>query len=155
MEEIGRVLDFREGSTLVRVEIEGKGGCHNCTSRNMCVPFGDNRRMMTEAINEKDAQPGDMVRIEMSPRSTISAAFLLYLLPVVALFLGYALGASATGEEKYGIVAALVMLALSFAFLRVLNSFFSRSRQFKPIVVEIIRRCGSADADNSKEFCTE
>ena len=98
----------------------------------MCVPFGDDRRMMTEAINEKDAQPGDLVRIEMSPKSTISAAFLLYLLPVVALFLGYALGASATGEEKYGIVAALVMLALSFAFLRVLNSFFPEAGNLNP-----------------------
>jgi sigma-E factor negative regulatory protein RseC len=149
MEEIGRVIDFGEESTLVRVEIEGKGACHNCVSRNVCVPFGGNSRMMTEAMNEKGARPGDLVRIEMSPRSTISAAFLLYVFPVVALFLGYALGASVTGEEKYGIGTGLFMLAFSFVVLKALNSFFSKGKRFKPVVIEVIRR---GEADESRKL---
>jgi len=138
MEEIGRVCEYGEEGT-VRVEIEPAGGCHTCASRGACLPLGD-RRMMTEAINSKGARPGDVVRIEMEPTSTLSAAFLLYIFPVVALFLGYALGAWTTGEEGYGILAGLVMLALSFVLLRTLNPLLTRSRRFKPVVVEIVQR---------------
>jgi sigma-E factor negative regulatory protein RseC len=147
MEEIGRVFDFGEESTLVRVEIEGKGACHSCASRHVCVPFGEDNRMMTEAINERGARPGDLVRIEMSPKSTISAAFLLYVLPVVALFLGYALGFSAMREEKYGIVSGLVLFALSFILLRALNPVFSKGKRFRPVVVDIIQRGNSTESD--------
>jgi sigma-E factor negative regulatory protein RseC len=147
MEEIGRVLDVGEDSTLVRVEIEGKGTCHSCVSRHMCVPLGGDRRMMTEAINERGARRGDMVRIEMSPKSTVGAAFLLYVLPVIALFLGYALGYLALGDEKYGIASGLVLLALGFVLLKVLNPFFSKGKRFKPIVVEIIQRGNSTESD--------
>ncbi|UCE19378.1 MAG: SoxR reducing system RseC family protein [Gemmatimonadota bacterium] len=148
MEEIGRVYEYGEGCDVVRVEIEGKGACQNCASRNVCVPFGGTNRMVTEAMNEKGARPGDLVRIEMRPKSTVMAAFLLYLLPVVALFIGYALGASATGEEKYGIGAGLFLLVFSFGVLKALNAFFSKGKRFKPVVVEIIRRGG---ADGSRK----
>jgi sigma-E factor negative regulatory protein RseC len=144
MEEIGRVTEYGEDTHLVRIEIEAKGACQHCSSRNFCSPFGDNRRMITEAINEKGARPGDMVRIEMEPKSTLSAAFLLYVLPVLALLSGYALGVSLTGRELHGIIAAIIALAGSFVLLRALNPIFARGRRFKPVVIEIIRE-GATD----------
>ena len=145
MEEIGRVHDYGNEPAIVRVEIEAKGACHNCASRRVCLPFGNDGRMMTEAINERGAQPGDVVRIEMSPKSTISAALLLYVFPVVALFLGYIFGLSTTGEEKYGIAAGVLLLAVSFVLLKVLNPTFSKGARFKPVIVEIIKKDDTAE----------
>jgi sigma-E factor negative regulatory protein RseC len=154
MEEIGRVFEYGQEIGTVRIEIEAKGGCRTCTSRDACLPFGD-RRMMTEAINEKGARPGDTVRIEMKPSSTLSAAFLLYILPVIGLILGYALGAWATGEEEYGIIAGLVLLGFSFVLLRILNPMWTRSRRFKPVVVEIVRRGQAAEQGTQRPFMRE
>ena len=143
MEEIGRVFEYSEHGNIVRVEIEAKGACHNCGSRNVCLPFGD-RRMVTEAINEKGARLGDLVRLEMEPKSTLGAAFLLYVFPVVALFLGYALGASVGEKETYGILTGIAALAMSFLLLKALNPILAKGRRFKPVVVEILQK-GTAE----------
>lgn len=140
MEEIGRVTEYGREDTLVRIEIEAKAACHHCSSRNLCTPFGDDRRMITEAINEMGARPGDMVRIEMEPKSTLGAAFLLYVFPVLALVLGYFLGVSFSGKEVHGIIAAIIALVFSFVILKALNPYFSKGRRFKPVIIEIMQR---------------
>lgn len=140
MEEIGRIVDYGEEAGVVRVEIDAKGACHQCSSRSLCSPFGDNRRMVTEAISTKGARPGDVVRLEMEPKSTLGAAFLLYILPVIALVLGYALGVSFIGQEKYGIATSIGALAFSFVLLRLLNPMLAKGKRFKPVVVEIIQK---------------
>jgi sigma-E factor negative regulatory protein RseC len=139
MEEIGCVTGYGEDGRLVCVEIEAREACRHCSGRNVCSPFGDDKKMLMEAVNEIGAQPGDVVRIEMESSSTLGAAFLLYILPVLGLFLGYILGESLTGKETYGIIVALLAVAVTFVILRVLNPLFSGSRRFKPVVSEIIR----------------
>ena len=140
MEEVGRVFEYGDEADVVRVEIEAKEACQHCSSRSICSPLGDNRRMVTEAINTKGARPGDIVRLKMEPKSTVGAALLLYVLPVLTLLLGYMLGVSFLGEEIHGIVAGIGALVFSFALLRLLNPFLAKGRRFQPVVFEIVKK---------------
>jgi positive regulator of sigma E activity len=70
MEEIGKIVGI--DGERARVEIEPKGGCSHCSARMICNPSGN--KMYTEAINEKGAKVGNIVKLEMDPGSTILAA---------------------------------------------------------------------------------
>ena len=67
MEEIGKVVSI--DGERARVEIEPKGACSHCSAKMICNPSGN--KMYTEAINEKGAKVGSIVKLEMNPGSTI------------------------------------------------------------------------------------
>ena len=92
MEQKGRVAEVRgDGTALVLVERRSacSGDCDHCGG---CASF--KQELKAEAINAIGAQVGDRVVLETGSGSVLGAAALVYLLPIVTFFLGYALGAS-------------------------------------------------------------
>ncbi|HID93164.1 MAG TPA: hypothetical protein EYP60_03610 [bacterium (Candidatus Stahlbacteria)] len=136
MEETGKVVGV--DGELVRVEIEPKGACSHCAARAICNPAGN--KMYTEAVNEKGARVGDTVRLEMNPRSTILAAFLIFILPIIAFGIGFAILKLITKTDSISVLAGIGFLAIYFIFLKRLDERISRGRKFKPIVTEIITK---------------
>ena len=64
------------------------GDCHKCGGCGAAT-----ETMLLKAENPIGAQPGDMVRLESETGPVLKAAAVLYVLPLVLFFLGYALGA--------------------------------------------------------------
>ena len=64
------------------------GNCGSCESCKF------QKEMRTEARNLIEAKPGQKVVIESKTGDVMSAAMLLYIVPFVLLFIGYAIGAA-------------------------------------------------------------
>ena len=64
------------------------GDCHKCGGCGAAT-----ETMLLQAENPIGARPGDMVRLESETGPVLKAAAMLYVLPLVLFFLGYALGA--------------------------------------------------------------
>ena len=63
------------------------GDCHQCGG---CGAVKE--KLFVRAKNQIGAKPGDRVIIESDTKSVMISIFLVYLLPVVLFFAGYALG---------------------------------------------------------------
>ena len=95
MEQIVRVTQtFQDGTALVRhTRLSAcSGDCHKCSGCGAAK-----ETMLLKADNPIGAEPGDLVKIQSESAPVLKAAAVLYVLPLVLFFLGYALGAVTGG----------------------------------------------------------
>ena len=118
---------------VAEVEVERGTACGGtCESCEACV---FQSRIRAEALNKVSALPGQKVVIESKTSDVLGAAALLYLVPFVLLFLGYAIG-SALGWGEGGCVL------IGFAFFArgvACNVVYQRRKKASPITFEIIQ----------------
>jgi len=109
--EEGRVTKV-EGN-LTQVEIEKKSACRAC---GLCSMRGKNT-MIAEADNSIGAKVGERVRIEVPSSIILKGALLFYILPLVALMLGMALGIKITKHQIGGLTLGFSFFILSFVLI--------------------------------------
>lgn len=114
------------------VEVERGTACGgNCGACEACV-FQNTIR--AAATNKVSALPGQQVVIESRTSDVLGAAMLLYLVPFVLLFLGYAIGAALHFAEGGCILVAALFFCLGVAF----NVIYQRRKKSSGITFEII-----------------
>lgn len=118
---------------VAEVEVERGTACGGtCESCEACV---FQSRIRAEALNKVSALPGQKVVIESKTSDVLGAAALLYLVPFVLLFLGYAIG-SVLGWGEGGCVL------IGFAFFcarRGVQCRVPAPKESEPITFEIIK----------------
>lgn len=114
------------------VEVERGTACGgNCGSCEACV-FQNTIR--TVAKNRVSALPGQRVTIESKTSDVLGAAAMLYIVPFILFFIGYAIAAAAHMSEGLCILAAAVFFAAGVA----LNVIIQRRRKKASITFDII-----------------
>ena len=79
---------------MAEVEVTRRSACgHDCKKCGGCGGM-ETQLITVTARNTAGAQPGDQVSIEGETRQVLGLAALVYALPIVLFFIGYALGAS-------------------------------------------------------------
>ena len=90
MQQLVRVRQtYDDGTATVLCIRESacSGDCHKCSG---CGAAKES--ILLEAANPIGAKPGDLVRIEAETGPVLKAAMVMYMLPMILFFLGYALG---------------------------------------------------------------
>lgn len=85
--ECGEVVGVGPGSVDVRVA--RTEACANCSH---CTRVGKDGMVITDVRNDLGAGEGDRVEVEIPPGTDLRAGVYAYILPVVALLVGYVLG---------------------------------------------------------------
>lgn len=134
MEEIGKVVELK--GEMATVEMSAKGACDCCAARIICRPGGD--KMYTEALNQAHAEVGQMVKVEMTPKSAVEAAVLLFIVPVGFLVLGLVVFRGLGYRDPFQVLGGLLFLGLYFVGLRFVDRWASRYRRYRPVVQEIV-----------------
>lgn len=101
------------------------GNCESCAFQN---------ELKAIAKNTIHATPGEKVVIESVSSRIFSAAFLLYIVPFIALFIGYAIAAVNALSEGMCILLSFAAFALAVAVVVVCQRINKRK---KPITFEI------------------
>lgn len=117
MKQTGTVTKLLDGG-LAQVSIERGTACGHCTGCGECV-YG--KQIFIEAVNKVLAKPGDKVTVESETGVIMQVAVLIYLVPVVMLFLGYGLGALAHLSQGRCILASFVSLLIGIVFITLLG----------------------------------
>ncbi len=89
-----KVIELRNDMALVTaVALPACGACH---ARGACSEslFGGSTERTVEARNTAGARVGDLVALELGPRTVLAGAAVLYAIPTAALLAGAALGAT-------------------------------------------------------------
>ncbi|MCD4847239.1 MAG: SoxR reducing system RseC family protein [Candidatus Aegiribacteria sp.] len=89
MKRNGIVLKVRDDEALV--SLSGAGECDGCEARSACFSLSGGKSSNPESWmkNEKDAQPGDLVELELAPAASLTMITSTFLLPVLLLTAGY------------------------------------------------------------------
>ena len=125
---VTKIIDRR----TAEVEVERGTACGgNCGACEACV-FQNVIRAV--AFNKVSALPGQQVVIESKTGDVMSAAMLLYIVPFVLLFIGYAIGAALHLAEGGCILVSAVFFAIGVAA----NVIYQRRKKSGGITFDII-----------------
>jgi sigma-E factor negative regulatory protein RseC len=116
----------------VELTCEQQTSCQSCSSKSSCATGQISKAIGAKQhqwylSTEQTLQVGDVVEIGLSEKTLLSAAAWVYLLPILALFVGAAVGQVVAETWFQG--SELVVILLSFTCALV--SFQLLSRKFK------------------------
>ncbi len=116
-----------------QIKITRSSACgESCASCGLCP----GKEMLAEADNAVGAAVGDTVLIDMSDKKVLSAAFLVYIVPLIALVSGYFTGAAIFKAETPAVLSALILMAASFLAVMLIDK--KVKRRFTPRIVRVI-----------------
>lgn len=106
---------FGNGTAQVVVVRESacSGDCHKCSGCGAAQ-----ETLMFEAENPIGAKPGDTVIVRSESGPVLRSAMVLYMMPLVLFFLGYALGSRWGMGALAGCLAFVVSIALVVVYDR-------------------------------------
>ena len=117
MQQLVRVRQVHDDGTATVMHIRESacsGDCHKCSG---CGAAKEAIRL--EAKNPIGAKPGDLVRVESATGPVLKAALVMYMLPMVLFFAGYAVGAAAFGRGALvGCLAFVASIGLAVIYDR-------------------------------------
>jgi len=138
MEETGTVIGIGDRTAVVATE--AKSICHGCSARGICHMSSRKGCMEIEVWNRLDAAVGDRVVIQVSGGSTLKAALLLYLVPLLGFLLGVFLGQRFIGHQAWAVIIGLIFLVFIYSGIRLLDRRFARDASLRPEIVRILNR---------------
>lgn len=116
----------------VEIVITSPGDCETCSAKGACggfkAPKGEER--IIKALTKDNLSEGDKVVIEIDPSYRIKLSFMLFLFPVICVFLSYIIFDKLFNIEIVSITASFI-----FAFISIFGIIFfmSKSIYFKKI----------------------
>jgi sigma-E factor negative regulatory protein RseC len=135
--EEGEVAALHGDRATVRIHA-GKG-CERC---RLCTPISDTE-MIIEASYSSRVGIGDHVVLGFRPGIIIQSAFILYLIPLVSLILGYYAGKLLFRpwmipgkEELFPALTSLVFLFISFVPIRLYERKKEKDKRFRVYIKE-------------------
>jgi sigma-E factor negative regulatory protein RseC len=121
MLETGTVIKLID-KDYAQVQFKPGAACFSCRA---CVGFLEGGQRVMEAQNKVRAKIGDVVVVQVAPKQVVAASFLVYIVPLFFLFLGYGFGGGLSccfgffaKSEVMNIGLGLGFMLLSFIILR-------------------------------------
>ena len=117
MLQTGRVVGVAEN--IARVEVQRTSACgENCAMcKGSCVPT----KHIATVNNAVGAKPGDMVKIRTDDAAVLKSAALVYILPILILFVFYAIAHILTKNTVISSTLGTIGLIGGFCILKVVD----------------------------------
>lgn len=131
MKTAGKISKLLPGN-VAEVICEPNDACEKCKGCAM----SSSGEIIVRAKNSIGAGAGDRVEIEIPEGEGIRAALMVFILPVIGLLAGYFFGKNLFLSESYGIIFALVFMALTFLALSVYDKYLSSKKECKASIIK-------------------
>lgn len=137
MKKEAQGIVIESNGNLAKVKVNRHGDCKNCGA---CP--GDNATVL-DVQNLLKAKPGQRVLFEIKEANMLKAAFVVYILPLIAILLGSLSGmllAEKIGEvEKiFEIGGGLVAFVLAVLYIKIFDKSTNSDSKMKPIITHIL-----------------
>ncbi|HHT84883.1 MAG: SoxR reducing system RseC family protein [Bacillota bacterium] len=134
MQEIGTVISVKDRAVIV--EVSRKEACSTCGRCGGRLSLGGDT-MIVEAVKTGNPKPGDLVVLELPDADYLRLSFLVYMLPLLSLGLGYAggwfLGSFLGNASVWAAVFAAGGLVGCFAWLRSYDAASRKAGKYMPV----------------------
>lgn len=129
-------LVIKADNDKMTVRFSTTEACQKCGA---CL-IKDNQAILPNIDNSVGAKVGDRVVIENKPRNSVTAALIIYLVPVIFLIAGYFLSLLIVNflqiADKFAVLGAIIAFAFSFFLISLIDKHLSKSSKFKPVAVK-------------------
>ena len=117
MEQLVRVRKVHADGTATVMHVRESacsGDCHKCSGCGAAT-----EAIVLDARNDLGAKTGDLVKIEAASGPVLKAAMVMYLVPMILFFVGYAIGDALWGlGALVGCLGFVVSIALAVLYDR-------------------------------------
>lgn len=134
MNDLGRIVET--SGNLARVAIQPHGGCASCQLKGTCAP--DEKTHLLWAVNDNSGKVGDEVVIELKPQIKILGNALVFIFPLIGLFLGYYLGQKFGKTQDYSVIGSLAGIIIFFLLVRIIDKYAGKNQNLKPTITHIL-----------------
>lgn len=141
MVEEGTITEVR--GTRARVIVRRSAMCEGCQSQGVCKSLGGGKDMEAEALNRVGAKVGDRVLLRLDTSFFLRIAFLVYMVPVLALLggavAGLKLGPNYSLEpELSSVIFGFGAFAITFLLVYLMGIFTKARSEHIPEIVKIL-----------------
>lgn len=142
MKERARVIENKNGQSLVK--IIKTSACSHCDEKCMLADDSHEVEEMEVLVNDPiGAEVGNMVELEMGAKPILFSAFVVYLLPLVAIIAGYFAGSHLfnsfiSNSEIAGILGSVLGFIISFGMLKIFDKKAGASSHFHPEITRVV-----------------
>lgn len=123
----GRVVKI--DGKFVEVAIPRSERCKSC---GIC-PFGKDDTVLLRIQMNTPVKVGDKVKVKTEDKYVILSAFILYIVPVIALLGGYLLGGLFFSSEVFKIIFGFSFMGISFLINRIIDKKVKFPQIIEPI----------------------
>lgn len=129
-------LVIKADNNKITIRFATTEACQKCGA---CL-IKDNQAILPDIDNNVKAKVGDSVLIENKPSNMVTAALIIYLIPVIFLIGGYFLSLLIVNylqiADKFAALGAIIAFALSFFLVSFIDKRLSKSSKFKPLAIK-------------------
>lgn len=146
MEQQGYIVDIVDNKTA-KLKMQRHSACASC---GKCATTSEKKDIIVEVDNTIGAQVGDRVKVNMETVNVLKAAAIVYMLPLLFLLVGTITTYFILDSISYNVnvelfsgMIGLILMLLAFLILKKNDSKFRESREYIPIVTEVVLKGGS------------
>lgn len=134
-----RVIKIEPGFAYLLMDISSS--CRGCANQSVCCSGGGEAQPV-KIRNDYGLLEGDLVELEFSASAKLVLAFLMFMVPVLSVIAGYAIGYIAFKTETAGIIGAAIGIADALIFLIVWGRIKRKQDNLRPEQLNILSRKG-------------
>lgn len=125
---------YIESGTIIKIEndftdvmIHSKNECEECSAKIFCTPSSGNLNVLRiQKLTGKNV--GDEIKIEISAKSIVGQAIIMYLFPLIILLivvaLTYNLFSTSNNKELLAFMGVIISLVIYFFLLHLKRKYF-------------------------------
>ena len=120
-----------------KVKLVRHTACGNCGA---CQLGDEQKDIMMIAKNAVHAKKGDLVEVSMATNSVLSAAFIMYVIPLAGLFIGLLLGQMLfAGKDIMTAFLGLIFMGLTFVIIKLNDKRFLKNEKYTAQILTILQ----------------
>lgn len=141
MIQTGTVIETINGNKA-KVHMKKHSACGDCGA---CQHGKENMELNIVAMNEIGAKPGDFVEVNMETQNVMGAAFIIYVIPLLALVLGIGVGSYVLNTigvqenvEVYAAGIGFLLTVIAYLMIKRFEGTFNKDKKYVPVVTRIL-----------------
>ena len=134
MIEKGKVIQVDKDRIVV--ELDQKSGCAHCHINHCCASTGSPKRQLSLKYNDNQFKPGNWVEIETPAKSLLSAAFLVFIFPLIISTAVYIIVLNISNRSGLALFSFFGCFILSEGLVAIIDRLFGHKRYFEPKIIQ-------------------
>lgn len=146
MIEVGKVIKTK--GKRAEVKVEKKDECSKC---GMCIFPKNATSIVFSANNDLNAVEGDTVKMQMSEKSKLLGALLVFLVPLILIGISAVVTYVFIKKEIFLLAISIPLIVIWYVILAFIDKKIARAKNFSPTIVQILEHEKNQIEEKQKE----